>query len=73
MGFINQTFEAITGGIVEAIVQAEGSLAPGRLSLGEGEVADGGYNRSPTSYLLNPDAERAMYTLRGIATNIAAN
>eukprot|EP01043_Picozoa_sp_COSAG02_P036303 COSAG02_NODE_2650_length_8327_cov_247.925620_1_plen_867_part_00 len=61
MGFINQTFEAITGGIVQAIVQAEGSLAPGTLSLGRADVSDGGYNRSPTSYLLNPHAERSMY------------
>ena len=61
MGFINQTFEAITGGIVQAVVQAEESLAPGALSLGKAEVTDGGYNRSPTSYLLNPEAERAMY------------
>lgn len=61
LGFVNQTFEAITGGIVDAIVQAEESLAPGTLSLGTARVEDGGYNRSPTSYLLNPEEERAQY------------
>jgi hypothetical protein len=61
LGFVNQTFEAITGGIVEAIEQADASLQPGVLSLGEAVVEEGGYNRSPTSYLLNPAEERAQY------------
>jgi len=61
LGFINQTFQAITDGIVDAVVQAEESLAPGAISLGTAVVEEGGYNRSPTSYLRNPPTERAQY------------
>ena len=61
MGFVNQTFEAITSGVVDAIAQAEDSLEPGAVSVGTAQVDEGGYNRSPTSYLLNPPAERAQY------------
>ena len=62
LGFVNATFEAIVSGVVQAISEAEESLVPAQLSFGSAEVDDGGYNRSPTSYLRNPEEERALYT-----------
>jgi hypothetical protein len=44
-----------------AIDRAHNSLAPGTLSLGNATVTGGNINRSPTAYLANPAAERALY------------
>ena len=48
-------------GTVRAIVLAHNSLAPGSLSLGNTTVVDASINRSPFSYLANPEEERARY------------
>lgn len=45
----------------QAIGQAHGSAAPGRLQTSAGELLDANINRSPTAYLANPAAERARY------------
>ena len=60
-GFVNSTFTAIVEGIVQSVQEAEDNLAPAALALGEADVEEGGYNRSPTSYMLNPEEEREMY------------
>lgn len=60
-GFDPQNFEAIVEGIVEAILQADGALAPARLSVEKGELVGASINRSPRAYLLNPPEERARY------------
>ena len=36
-------------------------MAPGKLQIAAGELLDANTNRSPTSYLANPAAERAMF------------
>lgn len=45
----------------QSIVRAHESLQEGRLYIGETEVLDASINRSPTSYLNNPEEERAQY------------
>jgi len=60
-GFVPETFDAFVEGIVESIVMAYKNMKPGKIFLAEGELEDSNINRSPTSYLLNPEEERARY------------
>lgn len=60
-GFVWETFDTFVAGIAESIARAHANLAPGKVSLAEGELHDSNINRSPTSYLLNPEDERAQY------------
>ena len=59
--FHRQHYEAIVGGITDAIVQAHNDLAPGTITIARGELDEGGANRSMTAYLNNPESERALY------------
>lgn len=61
LGYVAQTANAIISGSVLAVQRAHASLAPGKLSLGNTTVLNANINRSPTAYLANPAAERAMY------------
>ena len=61
LGYVPQTANAIIAGTVLAVQRAHASLAPGSLSLGNTTVLNANINRSPTAYLANPAAERAMY------------
>jgi neutral ceramidase len=60
-GVDDATVECIVQGCVNAIEMAQANLAPGRLYLNRGEVADCGRNRSPQAYVCNPQAERDRY------------
>jgi neutral ceramidase len=62
---VPQTFDAIVKGVVLAVDRAHASLAVGTLSLGNTTVVGGNRNRSPTAYLENPAAERALYESEG--------
>ncbi|CAE7435583.1 dcd2B [Symbiodinium microadriaticum] len=61
-GFVPETFDTFVNGITEAIIMAYKNAKPGRILIAEGELEDSNINRSPTSYLLNPEQERARYT-----------
>eukprot|EP01063_Lacrimia_lanifica_P027488 TRINITY_DN3867_c0_g1_i2.p1 TRINITY_DN3867_c0_g1~~TRINITY_DN3867_c0_g1_i2.p1 ORF type:complete len:725 (+),score=274.66 TRINITY_DN3867_c0_g1_i2:123-2177(+) len=61
LGFIHQTFDAYVQGIAQAIIKANANLRPAKVLVNRGKVAHANINRSPTSYLRNPAAERAMY------------
>ncbi|KAJ6615452.1 Neutral/alkaline nonlysosomal ceramidase [Mycena sp. CBHHK59/15] len=65
LGFVPQTYDAIVKGVVLAVDRAHASLKVGSLSLGNTTVTGGNLNRSPTAYLANPAAERAMYEDEG--------
>ncbi|KAJ7124486.1 Neutral/alkaline nonlysosomal ceramidase [Mycena epipterygia] len=65
LGFVPQTYDAIVQGVLLAVDRAHNSLATGSLSLGNTTVVGGNRNRSPTAYLANPAAERAMYESEG--------
>ena len=62
LGFVQETFDALVDGIVLSIVRAHDGLAPGRLRAGKIRVDGANVNRSPTAYVKNPEAERALYT-----------
>ncbi|KAL9426108.1 hypothetical protein AB3S75_032975 [Citrus x aurantiifolia] len=61
LGFVRQSFDALVDGIEKCIVQAHENLQPGSIYINKGELLDAGVNRSPSSYLNNPAAERNKY------------
>merc|ERR1711970_321717 len=62
LGFLHQTMDAMVDGIVESIKRAHESVVPGDIYLGSGIVEGANINRSPSSYLANPEEERAKYS-----------
>jgi len=56
------TVTCIAEGCVRAVEIAHHDLAPGRIYVNRGEVADCGQNRSLPAYLCNPQAERDRWT-----------
>ncbi|XP_045606118.2 putative neutral ceramidase C [Procambarus clarkii] len=61
LGFISGTLDAMVEGVVLSIKEAHESMVPGYLYLTSGELLDSSINRSPSSYLYNPEEERAKY------------
>ncbi|XP_049620627.1 neutral ceramidase-like [Suncus etruscus] len=61
-GFSNRTFEYMVSGIVKSIDIAHKNMKPGKIFINKGNVNGTQINRSPTSYLWNPESERARYS-----------
>ncbi|KAH6805928.1 Neutral/alkaline non-lysosomal ceramidase [Perilla frutescens var. frutescens] len=61
LGFVPQSFDALVTAIELSIVQAHNNLNPGSIFINTGDVENGGINRSPSAYLLNPGEERSRY------------
>lgn len=61
LGFIKDTFDALVDGIIESISLAHDNLQPGRIYFEQGDLVNASINRSPPSYELNPEDERAKY------------
>ncbi|KAI0692157.1 Neutral/alkaline nonlysosomal ceramidase [Cytidiella melzeri] len=61
LGYVKETADAIVAGTVLAVQRAHASLKPGSLSIGNTTILDANINRSPSAYLANPAAERALY------------
>jgi neutral ceramidase len=70
-GFVPESMDAMVTGVTNAIVKAHQSLAPGTIKYtdthghGAEKLFGANINRSPTSYLLNPQAERDEYEDEG--------
>ncbi|KAI4551065.1 hypothetical protein MJG53_021197, partial [Ovis ammon polii x Ovis aries] len=60
-GFSNRTFEYMVTGIVKSIEIAHTNMKPGKIFINKGTVDGAQINRSPTSYLWNPQSERASW------------
>jgi len=60
-GFMDETFNAWVTGISNAIIQAHRNLKPTKALVNKGLLYGSNINRSPTSYLLNPQSERDEY------------
>jgi neutral ceramidase len=60
-GFVQDTFDAWVNGISNAILRAHNNLEPAKTLVNQGMLYDSNINRSPTSYLLNPQSERDQY------------
>lgn len=54
-GFVKENWEVCVNGIVQSIVRAHQNLQLGRIRINTGDVQDANINRSPASYLNNPD------------------
>uniref|UniRef100_A0A4W6EBR2 Neutral ceramidase n=1 Tax=Lates calcarifer TaxID=8187 RepID=A0A4W6EBR2_LATCA len=61
-GYIKASMEPLVNGIVKSIDIAHRSMKPGRIYRNRGELDDSSLNRSPHSYLNNPEDERQRYT-----------
>jgi len=71
LGFQEKTFNAVVDGIVESIVQADGNVRPGSLSLGRSLLTNASAQRSRNAFNRNPAADKAVYPL-GIDPNMTA-
>ncbi|KAK1942577.1 Neutral ceramidase [Phytophthora citrophthora] len=60
-GFVNDNFDKVVSGIMNAIDAAHNSVESGTIRWSNGEVVKGGNNRSPTAYEANPEAEKALF------------
>ena len=60
LGFVGQTLDIIVDGIVESVKMAHENMRPGHLFINAGSLLDASVNRSPSAYLNNPEAERAL-------------
>jgi len=60
-GWVPQTLDAFANGVTESIVLAYKNLQSATGSVAVSELTNASVNRSPTAYLLNPEAERARY------------
>uniref|UniRef100_A0A8C1E2H0 Neutral ceramidase n=1 Tax=Cyprinus carpio carpio TaxID=630221 RepID=A0A8C1E2H0_CYPCA len=60
-GYIKPSIQAIVSGIVKSIDIAHRNLRPGRIFINKGQLADSNLNRSPHSYMNNPEEERNRY------------
>ncbi|XP_044516269.1 neutral ceramidase [Gracilinanus agilis] len=61
-GFSKRTFEFIVEGIMKSIDQAHQNMKPGKIFINRGNVEGAQINRSPYSYLQNPQSERDRYS-----------
>ncbi|KAG7162528.1 Neutral ceramidase-like [Homarus americanus] len=61
LGFIQETLDAMVEGVYQSIKLAHENMVPGYLYLSSGELLNSSINRSPTSYLYNPEEERKKY------------
>ncbi|XP_053548878.1 neutral ceramidase [Bombina bombina] len=60
-GFNREATDAIVNGIVKSIDRAHQSMKRGKVFLNRGILGNSHINRSPTSYLHNPESERNRY------------
>lgn len=61
LGFDRQHFDAIVDGIVAAIDRAHSNVTPAQIKIIKGQLKGINFNRSPESYLLDPQSERNRY------------
>ncbi|XP_063912846.1 neutral ceramidase-like [Zophobas morio] len=61
LGFVQETFDAYVNGITQSIVNAHENMVQGKIFLSTDTLLDANINRSPASYLYNPEEERAKY------------
>ncbi|KAK9530951.1 hypothetical protein VZT92_012423 [Zoarces viviparus] len=60
-GYMKESIGPLVNGIVKSIDIAHGNMKPGRIYRSRGELDDSSLNRSPHSYLKNPERERDRY------------
>lgn len=61
LGFERNNFDQMVNGIFSAINAAHANMRPGKIKINRGKLYNANINRSPTSYLHNPEEERKQY------------
>ncbi|XP_008198655.1 neutral ceramidase-like [Tribolium castaneum] len=61
LGFVQESFDTLVEGITQAITNAHENMVEAKIFLSSGILLDANINRSPASYLYNPEEERAKY------------
>jgi len=62
LGHVDDTTQAFVDGIAKSILQANSNMVKSKIKLGKQKLKeDANINRSPTSYLRNPEEERNKY------------
>jgi len=61
LGFSRESYEVVVEGITQAIAMAHKNIKPAKMFANIGELVGSNINRSPSAYLANPVAERALY------------
>lgn len=66
LGFSEEVLGTFVEGVVQSLIQAYNKIQPGSIEVAHGILLDGvSINRSPTSYLWNPENERNEYVQYG--------
>jgi len=65
LGYVKETFDAWVNGITQSILMAHRNVQPAKMTFNQGLLFGANINRSPTSYLLNPQAEQDLYASQG--------
>lgn len=60
-GFVQETLDAWVNGIANSVIAAHKDMQNSKIYVNQGMLYGSNINRSPTSYLLNPEEERAQY------------
>ncbi|TSK14542.1 Neutral ceramidase [Bagarius yarrelli] len=60
-GYIKSSIQALVNGIVKSIDEAHNNMRPGKIFVNKGDVLDSNLNRSPHSYINNPEEERKSW------------
>jgi neutral ceramidase len=61
LGYVKETLDTWVDSISKAIIMAHRNLQNAKILVNTGKLYESNINRSPTSYLLNPEDERAQY------------
>eukprot|EP00744_Colponema_vietnamica_P001132 GILI01001912.1.p2 GENE.GILI01001912.1~~GILI01001912.1.p2 ORF type:complete len:715 (+),score=240.03 GILI01001912.1:68-2212(+) len=61
LGFIKESYDSFVEGIFQAIVKAHDNIQDASILMGKDHLHDANINRSPESYLRNPEEERSQY------------
>lgn len=64
-GYSDETMDTYVEGIAQSILRAYNNLQEGSMTVAEDMLFGSNINRSPTSYLLNPQEERDQYASEG--------
>jgi len=65
LGFSEEVMDSYVEGIAQALYRAYSNLQPASVDVTQDMLWDANVNRSPSSYLLNPQSERTDYTKEG--------
>ncbi|XP_008198715.3 neutral ceramidase-like [Tribolium castaneum] len=61
LGFVEESFNNLVDGITQSVINAHNNINKAKIFLTSGVLLNANINRSPASYLLNPEEERAKY------------